>query len=192
VSEAARGAEEDQGGQIRGRRGFRLRLMRRITRRPARIVVVVLVSAILFGFGFNALVLQVGPHPAPLFADRSPEPTGPIPQPPVRSAAQNPPASASGQGTGMSAPTAVPLPPSDPIAGLIRQSGGIEPVREVLFVQRALTKLGYGPLKPDGIYGSGTRLAIEKWERDRGRPVRGEITRTLMQDLASASGLSTE
>lgn len=178
---------------MRGSRGVLLRILRVITRRPARIVGVVLVGAILFGFGFNALVLQVGPHPAPLFAGRTTEPAKPPPEPPAR-AAQNAAASqsATAPGAAVQAVPAVPVPPADPIAGLIRQSGGIEPVREVLFVQRALTKLGYGPLKPDGVYGPGTRLAVEKWERDRGRPARGEITRTLVQDLSAASGLPAE
>ncbi len=190
MREAARIAAEERGARMRGSRGVLLRILRVITRRPARIVGVVLVSAILFGFGFNALVLQVGPHPAPLFADRAAAPMKAPPEPPVRAATPQP-GSVPGTAVVQAVP-AVPVPPADPIAGLIRQSGGIEPVREVLFVQRALTKLGYGPLKPDGVYGPGTRVAVEKWEKDRGRPVRGEITRTLVQDLATASGLSAE
>jgi len=188
VREAARIAGESRDARARGSRGVLLRILRVITRRPARIVGVVLVSAIVFGFAFNALVLQVGPHPAPLFAERAPEPVKPAPEPPPRATQ---PGQTTGTAVVQAVPT-VPVPPADPIAGLIRQSGGIEPVREVLFVQRALTKLGYGPLKPDGVYGPGTRLAVEKWEKDRGRPVRGEITRTLVQDLATASGLSAE
>ena len=191
MREAARTAGEDRGARPRGSRGVLLRILCVITRRPARIVGVVLVCSILFGFGFNALVLQVGPHPAPLFADRAAERVKVPPEPPARAAGTTQAVQSPGAAVVQAVP-AVPVPPADPIAGLIRQSGGIEPVREVLFVQRALTKLGYGPLKPDGVFGPGTRLAVEKWEKDRGRPARGEITRTLVQDLAAASGLSAD
>lgn len=60
-------------------------------------------------------------------------------------------------------------------------------------VQRALTKLGYGPLKDDGLMGPGTKAAIEKFERDRKLPVKGEAAgptlRALTREMtAKASG----
>ena len=41
--------------------------------------------------------------------------------------------------------------------------------------QRALIKLGYGPLSSDGLVGPGTRSAIERFERDRKIPVTGML-----------------
>ena len=161
------------------------RLARAVARRPARVAGIAFAGMVAFGFLFNALVLQVGRHPAPLFAEPAPA-TGPD----AKTAGET--TGAAGAARAPAPPAAVPLPPSDPIAGLIRQSSGSDPLREVLFVQRALTKLGYGPLKPDGVYGPGTRQALERWEKDRGLPPRGEITRKLVQDLAAASGLPAE
>ena len=55
-------------------------------------------------------------------------------------------------------------------------------------VQRALSRLGYGPLKDDGLMGPGTRAAIERFERDRKLPVKGEATgRTLRELTAKAA-----
>ncbi len=158
------------------------RFFRMVARRPARVVGTTVIGAIIFGFGFNALVLQVGPHPAPLFPKEVPlPPAAALPAPPQRPGAAETTTAA-----------VVPVPPADPIASLIRQAPALEPVREVLFVQRALLKLGYGPLRPDGVFGPGTRQAIEKWERDHKLAPRGEISRRLVQDLAAASGLSPE
>lgn len=59
---------------------------------------------------------------------------------------------------------------------------------QVARVQRALAKLGYGPLKDDGMMGPGTKAAIERFERDRKLPVKGEAAgRTLRELTAKAS-----
>ena len=44
-----------------------VRMVRAVLRRPARLVIGLVVAAACFGFLFNALVLQGGRHPAPLF-----------------------------------------------------------------------------------------------------------------------------
>ena len=51
--------------------------------------------------------------------------------------------------------------------------------------QRALVKLGYGPLKADGVLGTGTRAAIERFERDRKLPVRGQPDGRTLRELAA-------
>jgi peptidoglycan hydrolase-like protein with peptidoglycan-binding domain len=58
----------------------------------------------------------------------------------------------------------------------------------VLAAQRQLNKLGYGPVKPDGLFGLGTRQAIEKFERDRKLPVTGDLNARTSRDLAAAAG----
>ena len=65
----------------------------------------------------------------------------------------------------------------------------IEPNKAVLGAQRALNKLGYGPIKPDGLAGPGTRQAIERFERDRKLPVTGEPSGRTGRELATASGI---
>ncbi|WP_019903045.1 peptidoglycan-binding domain-containing protein [Methylobacterium sp. 77] len=54
--------------------------------------------------------------------------------------------------------------------------------------QRALVKLGYGPLVADGVLGAGTRAAIEKFERDRKLPVKGVAAGRTLRELASSAG----
>ena len=47
----------------------------------------------------------------------------------------------------------------------------------------AASKLGYGPLKSDGVFGHGTRQAIEHFERDRRLPVTGELDPRTVRDF---------
>lgn len=88
-------------------------------------------------------------------------------------------------------------PAQDSIAEMIRMGGpvpvppaavGKSEADAVLLGQRALAKLGYG-VKPDGIMGSETRQAIERFERDRRLPVTGEFGSRTLRELASLSGL---
>lgn len=55
---------------------------------------------------------------------------------------------------------------------------------QVLNAQRALARLGYGPLKFSGVHDPATRAAIERFERDWGFPVTGEITPKLQGELS--------
>jgi peptidoglycan hydrolase-like protein with peptidoglycan-binding domain len=66
-----------------------------------------------------------------------------------------------------------------------------EPGR-VAAAQRALIKLGYGPLKADGVMGAGTRQALERFEKDRRLPVTGELAARTVRDLAAQSGIGIE
>lgn len=54
--------------------------------------------------------------------------------------------------------------------------------------QRALTKLGYGPVKADGALGPATRAAIQKFERDRKLPVTGEAAGRTLRALETGVG----
>jgi hypothetical protein len=111
------------------------------------------------------------------------------PVPPVRATPAGPPA----------APRAAV--PRDEIGELIRSSGGLVPPANVGRIddpervaagQRALVKLGYGPLKANGINGASTRQAIERFERDRRLPVTGELGSRTARELAAQSGLPVE
>jgi hypothetical protein len=100
-------------------------------------------------------------------------------------------------------PPAPPPPPRDPIGDLIRFGGDAPPIppalvghpdpaRTVAAGQRALAKLGYGPMKADGVLGPGTRQAIERFERDRHLPVTGEFAGRTVRELSTLSGIPVE
>ena len=62
----------------------------------------------------------------------------------------------------------------------------------VVKVQRALNKVGYGPLQEDGIMGAGTRAAIERFQKDHDLAVSGEPHGRMLRALASLSGITVE
>lgn len=137
-----------------------------IGRHPREFVGIVMGTIAIFAIFVNALFLQKGPHPAPIFAAR----------PLVKSAAPV-------------APRPVAPPPtvrSDPIADLLA------PSKRVLAVQRALADFGYGQIKPTGTYDAATRAAIEKFERDHRLPVTGEISDRVVRELAAMTGRPLE
>jgi hypothetical protein len=63
------------------------------------------------------------------------------------------------------------------------------PSKSVLAAQRALVKLGF-VLNPDGVAGQTTRRALERYERDHGLPVHGDLTPALMRRLVSDAGIN--
>jgi len=63
-------------------------------------------------------------------------------------------------------------------------------LKQVAAVQRALTDFGYGQIKPSGVVDSSTRIAIEKFERERKLPVSGQISDRFVRELASITGRS--
>ena len=64
-----------------------------------------------------------------------------------------------------------------------------KPDKDVMRAQRALTKLGYGTLKDDGVAGLGTKAAIQKFERDRKLPVTGQASGRTLKELAARAEL---
>lgn len=169
----------------------------------------------------NAMGFQAGPHPAPILptveskpvAARSPAPPAPQPVREIRTAAaapkpapvrEAPPAPRDAIAdmirSGETTASVTPKPPKDTKAEAkadakteVAKTEGPKPDPTVTRVQRALTKLGYGPLKDDGLMGPGTKAAIEKFERDRKLPVKGEAAgptlRALTREMtAKASG----
>jgi peptidoglycan hydrolase-like protein with peptidoglycan-binding domain len=67
-----------------------------------------------------------------------------------------------------------------------------EPQARVALGQKALLKLGYGPLKADGLMGPGTRQALERFERDHKLPVTGELSGRTLRALAAQSNTTIE
>ena len=160
-------------------------------------------SIVLVGIGVNALVLQRGRHPAPLFGP----PASPSSSPAPGSAAPLPPQSAplpsqlagadhdsSAAETSTATPPARPTeavdgPPSraaDPITDLLREGARADAARLVVAAQTALVRLGY-PVKPDGNEDAATQQALRDFERAHGLPASTEITRRLVKQLTEAA-----
>lgn len=161
------------------------------------------------GIVANAIFLQPGRHPAPMFgavpavtpsaivlpsaSAQAPMPrvrpadpearteAKPVETPPVISKPAAPVASASPR-----PPAAIPSAKNDPVADLIVST------RKVAAIQRALTEYGYGQLKPTGVVGPETTAAIQKFERDRKQPVTGQISDRLIRDLVVLTGRPIE
>jgi hypothetical protein len=123
----------------------------------------------------------------------------------IRNGGQPAPAATAPTRAQQPAPAAVP-PASrsaarDPIADMIRMGGPVpvppgnvgrqDPGDMVLAGQRALARLGYS-VKVDGLMGSGTRQAIERFEQDKRLPVTGEFNARTMRELSSASGIAVQ
>lgn len=155
------------------------------------------------GIPLNALYLQEGRHPAPLFRVNAPEggvepktanaPATQAPLPPARPATQasEPAAPAARQAAPKPEPARVEK--RDAIGALL--DGGAHKSeaadKSVLAAQRALAKLGYA-VRPDGVLGGATRQALEKFERDNGLLVKGELTPKVKRQLHARSGLPVE
>lgn len=55
-------------------------------------------------------------------------------------------------------------------------------------VQLTLTKLGFDPGLPDGLWGGSTRKAIESFEREHKLSIKGRISGQLLKELMQANG----
>ncbi len=145
-----------------------------ITQHPREFVGIVLAGLMTLAIFINALFLQHGPHPAPIFASRhliAPPHPAPAPRAPVAAVV----------------PTPIPAPVrNDPIAQLLA------PSPRVLAVQRALADFGYGQIKPTGVVGPDTATAIEKFERSHHLPVTGQVTDRLVRELSAMTGRTLE
>jgi hypothetical protein len=193
-------------------RGFAMRIL---LHSPKDTLAGVLAFAAVSAIIANALFLQAGQHPSPMFGTvvavpaAALAPASPLPRPrPVelamRPADPSPPE-----------PRIVEPKAADPLANLVKASiaapvpaPGIPrppasiPVsshndtaattaqgsRRVAAVQRTLTEYGYGQLKPTGTVGSDTQAAIQKFERARKIPVTGQMSDRLVRELTAMIG----
>lgn len=74
------------------------------------------------------------------------------------------------------APQAKPQPqPQAPLAPQLAEMRLNLSQGERTEIQRHLTRLGYDTKGIDGIFGSGTRAALTRWQRDNGRPATGYL-----------------
>ncbi len=96
---------------------------------------------------------------------------------PKRLSTQRPPAN-------VGAPTAS--------ADVVRPPQGLPVSSRTLSVQRALAKLGYGPLKVDGVDSAQTRQAIQRFQKDRNLTADGLIGPVLLRELSAVSGMKVQ
>lgn len=141
----------------------------------------------------NALFMQSGPHPAPIFANFAPP--VPVKEIVVR---QDDPVLEPTQGlitASFSQPDAprvstgsVAAQPSskqnraDPIGDLVARTN------RLLAMQKALTAFGYGQIVPTGAYDAKTKAAIERFQRDRHLPVTGQVSDALYAAVGQMAG----
>lgn len=155
----------------------------------------------------NALDSQKGRHPAPILPKISPKVAAKAPAPAsapapavakqeaARDVSKEPAASAPKQAT--RDPTIADLIHAEDTTASVNprtkpapaKAEASSPVADqaVNRAQRALAKLGYGPIKADGAMGPATKAAIEKFERDRKLPVTGEATGRTLRALETGA-----
>lgn len=144
----------------------------------------------------NALFLQKGRHPSPMF-DAAPglisTRSAPAPRPRPAPVEVRAPEPAAARVEAATAPMPVPRPPMpvgtarpDPLADLIVAN------RRIIAAQRALTEFGFGQIKPTGALGPDTKAAVERFERERRLPVTGKLSDSVMREIAAVTGRSLD
>jgi Putative peptidoglycan binding domain len=182
--------------------------MRILLHSPKDMVAGALAFAAVSAIIANALFLQAGRHPAPMFGSVTAipvaAPANPLPRPrpveadatqsesrPAEPRAADPLANlVKTTNAAPVLPAVVPRPPAA-IPLLSHNDTAAIPgmgSRRVAAVQRALTEYGYGQLKPTGIIGSDTQAAIQKFERARKLPVTGQMSDRLVRELTVMIG----
>ena len=193
--------------------------MRMLLHSPKDVVAGVFAFAAVIAIIANALFLQAGRHPSPMFGSvvampaAALAPASPLPRPrPVEAdaslsepkAAETKPAEpkatdplanlVKATSAPAVAPSNVARPPA-PIPASSRNETIANPspgLRRAAAVQRALTEYGYGQLKPTGTVGSDTQAAIQKFERERKLPVTGQVSDRLVRELIAVTGRPIE
>ena len=132
----------------------------------------------------NALFLQTGPHPAPIFANRAPiKSTGTIIPNNAPMVLPRP------RPAGIRADQSTPAAPVVPVAAAYDPIGNIlDPAKRVIAVQQTLSEFGYGQIRPTGTLDPATRNAIAEFERNRKLPVTGQISERVTRELAAMTG----
>jgi Putative peptidoglycan binding domain len=167
--------------------GIALRLSARAAHRPIDTLALLAATVASLAIIVNAIFLQSDSRPAPFLANparpaAADNRTGTAGMPAPRSAA----------GAAAASPdSAFGLQPvaarrNDPIAQLIGSAS------RVMAVQRALSEWGYGQIRTSGILDRATGAAIEKFERDRGLPVTGQLSDRLLREIATMTGRPIE
>ncbi|HEV7876528.1 peptidoglycan-binding domain-containing protein [Bradyrhizobium sp.] len=196
--------------------GQRNLAMRILLHSPKDLIAGALAFAAVSAIVANAMFMQAGHHPSPMFGATVSAPlaaASPLPRPrPVeatlRSAdvklAEVRPAEVRPAEVKPAAPVSVIAKTNAAPVQSVTIARGPAPIpvssrsdpvadliiasRRVAAVQRALTDYGYAQLKPTGTVGSDTQAAIQKFERDRKLPVTGQMSDRLVRELSTVTG----
>ncbi len=195
-------------------RGFAMRML---LHSPKDMVAGLLAFAACSAIVANALFLQTGQHPSPMFGTAihlgasSPLPR---PRPAEADAAIFEPRLAEPR---LAEPRLIEPRANDPLANIIKATAGgplsstpmtsapppsnvarppapipapvqITGSRRVAAVQRALSENGYGQLRATGTIGADTQAAIQKFERERHMVVTGQVSDRLVKELTVVTG----
>jgi hypothetical protein len=193
--------------------------MRVLLHSPKDVVAAAFAFAAVSAIIANALFLQAGHHPAPMFgpgvaipaAALAPANLLPRPRPAEADASLSEPKAAEPKPAEpkatdplanlVKATSAPPVAPSNiarppaPIPVSSRNetiANSAQGSRRVAAVQRALTEYGYGQLKPTGTVGSETQAAIQKFERERKISMTGQMSDRLVRELTAVTGRPIE
>jgi len=143
-----------------------------------------LMATIATGWIFaNALFLQKGPHPAPIFA---PPKQMAVPVAPVKPVVVAQPVNAVPVPAAAPQRQAEPQRRNDPIAALLA------PTPRIRAVQQALALYAYGPVSETGVYDPQTRDALMRFQDARGLTPNGQIDERTLRELAKLTGRSFE
>jgi hypothetical protein len=190
--------------------------MRILLHSPKDLIAGALAFAAVSAIIANAMFMQAGHHPSPMFGAAVPvavsAPASPLPRPrpveatlrpadvklaevrpaevrpEVKPAVPVPVIAKTNAAPVASAPVARPPAPIPVLSRSDPVGDLIIASRRVAAVQRALTDYGYGQLKPTGTVGSETQAAIQKFERDRKLPVTGQMSDRLARELSAVTG----
>ena len=190
-------------------------LVRMLLHSPKDMIAGLLAVAAISAIVTNALFLQAGRHPSPMFGTGVAMPVHPLPRPrpveantrsveltsaDVRAAEPKVEPRADPKPDAMSNLVVKATPPPAPAAAASSTAIVRPPVpvpvatpqtaagRKIAAVQRALTESGYGQLKPTGLIGADTQAAIVKFERDRKLPPTGQMSDRLVKELSHMTG----
>jgi peptidoglycan hydrolase-like protein with peptidoglycan-binding domain len=132
--------------------------------------------------GSNALYFQENRHPSPFFGP-APDYEAGLPQPVTPAVRQNavtlPPIVVIDETGSVREAAAAPAAPVEPLTAPIGNADVIE-------LQRKLTTLGLYDGKVDGVFGPKTSGAIRRFEERAGLVPKGELTKDLIEAVASA------
>jgi hypothetical protein len=189
--------------------------MRILLRSPKDMLAGAVAFAAISAIIANALFLQAGRHPSPMFGSvvaipaAALAPANPLPRPrpveadssllepklaepkPAEPKAADPLANLvkATSAAPVAPPTIVRPPAPIPASSRTETIANSAPIsRRVAAVQRALTEYGYGQLKPTGTVGSDTQAAIQKFERERKLPMTGQMSDRLVRELTAMIG----
>jgi hypothetical protein len=210
-----RSTEVDAKRKPKAERGM---MMRVLLHSPKDTFAAALALAAVIAIVVNALFLQAGHHPSPMFGKSIAVPlaapsetaallsASPLPRPrPAEAAISRAEAAAIDSGPAETTKSIDAPHPAKPVAAArapaVKQAAAhpavahhdplgdlIVSTRRTANVQRALTKYGYGQLKPTGNVGSDTQAAIQKFERERKLPVTGKVSDRLVRELSAVTG----